>query len=278
MFIIFLFLVPFLPKSSAICSLSGNSFIKTFDDQYYEFPGHCTYQLTADCVDDTFAVHSYLDPDCRHDFCRRSVNLYLGDIEINLRQSFSVVVNNVTVSLPYVMKNLVIRKIVGYLMVDGWKGLSLRWDGVSSLYVELSPTFANKTCGLCGNFNGNSKDDFTGPSGEVKNTVLSFGASWKRLQFGETCSYYPNVQYSQLDSGNKKRSASVCNVLNSNSFAACHKTIKRDPYIQQCEADLSRCNVLSNVDCICDSLTQYSRACAAKKVVLNWRNKNLCRK
>ena len=281
-------LVPFLPSSSAICSVSGNSFIKSFDDRYYHFPGECTYQVAADCVDDTYAIHSYLDPLCElsDGLCKRTVRLYLGDIDINLQQNSIVTVNNVTVHLPYVLKNLVIKTIAAYVTVEGWNGLTIHWDGHSSLYIKLPPLYANKTCGLCGNFNGNPEDDFTSSSGDIKSSAKGFGDTWKRLKVGEEC--ISNVEsVSKAVSGqnhlyksdnNIRNINDPCNILLSSSFLPCHKIVSPIPYIKRCNFDVAHCNSSQNVSCTCDSLTQYSRECASKNVVLVWRNDKLCRK
>lgn len=37
--------------------------------------------------------------------------------------------------------------------------------------VRISSLFANKTCGLCGNYNGESFDDFVTPEGKLVNDV-----------------------------------------------------------------------------------------------------------
>ena len=44
-----------------------------------------------------------------------------------------------------------------------YTGLKIAWDGQTSVYVEMSTLAAGKTCGLCGNFNGNPDDDFMTP-------------------------------------------------------------------------------------------------------------------
>lgn len=41
------------------------------------------------------------------------------------------------------------------------------WDVGTRVYVRLEPTFKNKVCGLCGNFDGNGLDDFRTRQGEL---------------------------------------------------------------------------------------------------------------
>lgn len=44
-------------------------------------------------------------------------------------------------------------------MIFFYSGLRLLWDGLSYIEVELDPVWHNKTCGLCGNYNGIVGDD-----------------------------------------------------------------------------------------------------------------------
>ena len=46
-------------------------------------------------------------------------------------------------------------------------GLYVRWDGDNRVEVRLQAGFKNKTCGLCGNYNGDGskEDEFRTPDG-----------------------------------------------------------------------------------------------------------------
>lgn len=39
-------------------------------------------------------------------------------------------------------------------------------------------SYKDKLCGLCGDYNGNIKDDFRTPTGELVNSPTEFGNSW----------------------------------------------------------------------------------------------------
>ncbi len=45
--------------------------------------------------------------------------------------------------------------------------------------LQLNPAYAGKTCGLCGNYNGNQGDDFLTVGGLVETRVEGFGNAWK---------------------------------------------------------------------------------------------------
>lgn len=67
------------------------------------------------------------------------------------------------------------------------------------LCPQLSTVYAGRTCGLCGNFNGNRGDDFLSPAGLVEALVEDFGNAWKlrgdcldlRQPLGDPCSLNP---------------------------------------------------------------------------------------
>lgn len=66
---------------------------------------------------------------------------------------------------------------------------------------QLSSEYTERTCGLCGNYNGNQGDDFLTPSGLVETLVEDFGNSWKlkgdcqdvQKQESNSCSLTPRL-------------------------------------------------------------------------------------
>ncbi len=52
------YLVPVYPSNhvNSICSTWGNFHFKTFDGDFYQFPGTCEYKLVSDCKNYQFSV------------------------------------------------------------------------------------------------------------------------------------------------------------------------------------------------------------------------------
>ena len=67
---------------------------------------------------------------------------------------------------------------------------TILWDGVSFLEMKVPPKYRNRLCGLCGNFNGDSSDDFNGRHGELYDNGMTFGNSW-RVGGYRACSIHP---------------------------------------------------------------------------------------
>ena len=80
-----------------------------------------------------------------------------------------------------------------------------------------------KVCGLCGNYDGNSKNDFTTRSQETVADVLQFGNSWKA---SSSC---PNAQLlTDPCASNRYRAAwsqKQCSIITSATFKSCHSKV-----------------------------------------------------
>lgn len=89
----------------------------------------------------------------------------------------------------------------------------------SSIYFLLQ----GQVCGLCGNYDGNSINDFTTRSQSVVENVLEFGNSWK---VSSTCPDAASVKDPcSTNPYRKSWSEKQCSIINSNVFAACHSQV-----------------------------------------------------
>ena len=95
------------------------------------------------------------------------------------------------VSLPHVVNSVVIEKVSNYVITYGYNGISVLWDGIDAVYVHVSTNHRNRTCGLCGNYNGISEDDVTTYSGRQVSSIAKFGNSWRMTDVNDLC---PNVR------------------------------------------------------------------------------------
>uniref|UniRef100_A0A3P8VM97 VWFD domain-containing protein n=1 Tax=Cynoglossus semilaevis TaxID=244447 RepID=A0A3P8VM97_CYNSE len=155
----------------AACGIYGDGHYITFDDKRFNFNGECGYTLVQDyCNSDpangTFRIITENVP------CGTAGTTCSKTIKIFLREF--LVVKGTTEVLPSQ-----IRKMGTYLVANIQEGLVLMWDQKTSLFVKISPIFQGKICGLCGNFDGNSKNDFKTRNQETVTDVLEFGNSWK---------------------------------------------------------------------------------------------------
>ena len=101
------------------------------------------------------------------------------------------------VSLPYVVNNVVIEKVSSYVVTYGYNGITVLWDGIDSVYVHVAANHRNRTCGLCGNYNGFPDDDIMTYGGQRVSSIAKFGNSWRMTDINDLC---PNVREEETKS------------------------------------------------------------------------------
>ena len=288
-----------MPSGPSICSLFGFSSIKTFDSKFYSFHGECSYKLAGDCVDDSFSVHYHQKKKCAQSSeCERNVTLYASGTEINLFNINQIRINKEKVTIPYTSPNFAIEHLKGtdYLSITGMRGLTILWNGFS-LDVQLLASFANKTCGLCGNFNGSPRDDFIlNVDGDVASSSDEFGRYWKKIQFGEKCSDRNELfsgsfinRYSSAQQNDPvvhiandglntfDQRSKLCNeFMNHPDFKQCRSSVPVQQYQDICLKDCK--NGLDN--CSCNAYQQFAQACPALNNAdgSRWKIPKHCRK
>lgn len=103
----------------------------------------------------------------------------MGDLKVNLGQKMRVKVNGKKVDLPYRITNrLDINCTTDSVIVNTHIGIKVLWDGISFLEVSVPSSYRGRLCGLCGNFNSQTKDDFTSRRGRLLQDAQKFGQSW----------------------------------------------------------------------------------------------------
>ncbi|MCJ8733665.1 hypothetical protein PDJAM_G00226260 [Pangasius djambal] len=262
-----------------VCVVTGQSHFKTFDDKFFTFSGICQYLLAKDCLSSSFSVlidtvQCADDPDA---VCTRSVTLKFHDLAnqtIRLKHGGVVSVDGIDVQTPLINGRLRVQStVLSSVRLNFGNDLQLDWDGHGRVQLRVSPTYAGKTCGLCGNYNGNQGDDFLTVGGLVETRVEGFGNAWK---MNAECD---NVQKQPTDpcSLNPKRvnfAEESCAVMLSVRFEACHHKVNPSPYVKNCRYDV--CSCADGHECLCAAVSSYAAACAAQGVLIDWRGQGYC--
>lgn len=157
-------------------------------------------------------------------------------------------------------------------------GVQLLWDGTNFLQVQAPVTYKNRLCGLCGNYNGVSRDDFKTRRGEnmTENSVWKFANSW-RVGGTKQCSNKYNENYGREPTTCKyRKKKGMCQPLQGldGLFESCKERVNPSNYIESCHKDMCECE--SDL-CYCDSFTAYAHECKRMGVELpDWRNRTHC--
>ncbi|KAJ8002410.1 hypothetical protein DPEC_G00158600 [Dallia pectoralis] len=263
----------------AECMVTGQSHFKTFDNKFFTFSGHCQYLLARDCTDHAFSViiETVQCADDMEAICTRSVTLSLKSVEITtvkLKHGGLVSVNNLDIQTPMNHGRLRVQRMVqsGVRVLYG-DDLRLEWDGRGHVLLKLWPVWAERTCGLCGNYNGNQGDDFLSAAGLVEAAPQAFGQSWR---INGDCNSAPR-QVTDPCSLNPKRvrfAEEACGIMMSEVFRPCHFLVNPVPFLRFCRYDVCVCS--DEEECLCSALASYAAACSVRGVLLTWRTPDHC--
>ncbi|XP_072516153.1 mucin-5B-like [Salminus brasiliensis] len=258
------------------CTAYGDGHYITFDGKRYTFDGDCEYTLVRDhCghtnVSATFRVITENIPcGTTGTTCSKAIKLFLGRNELILTDgSYQVVQRDQGEEIPYQIRVMGI-----YLVIEANNGLILMWDRKTSIFIKLSPEYKGAVCGLCGNYDGNAKNDFTLRNQGVVNNALDFGNSWKDSSscpsaesIKNPCSYNPYRQ---------AWAEKQCSIIKSDVFKACHSQVDPAPYYDACVWDSCACDTGGDCECFCTAVAAYAEACNEGGDCVAWRTPNTC--
>lgn len=162
-------------------------------------------------------------------------------------------------------------------------GVELSYDSVYSLVVTVPGNYKAQLSGLCGNYNGKTKDDYQLPDKTTASETISFAETWKVPIPWENCDDgcgKPENNCSVCD--DKKRevfnSSFYCGFLKSSlALSHCFPVISPDIYYNNCVLDM--CTSLGDLRILCQSIQSYVSACQMADVIIKeWRTEIICRK
>uniref|UniRef100_UPI00398ED5C1 kielin/chordin-like protein isoform X4 n=1 Tax=Pristiophorus japonicus TaxID=55135 RepID=UPI00398ED5C1 len=270
--------VPNTKPKGASCTVFGELHYVTFDGLFYDLNGTCAYLLAQDCESNRFNVVYQSKRNVSS--AEPGTKVLIVQIEnrtFELSARSPVRVNNTDVELPYSdSTNISIQHSGLYVILRSLEGLSITWDGNSFIEINVPGSLQSRMCGLCGNFNGNSSDDFVLPGGEVASSPIEFGSSWLVRQMkGSLCSAKDIEDPCNGTTLPHHQSAnSTCSVIMGPLFQPAHDSIDPQPYYRACLTDLCAC--VEQTRCLCSVLSAYTFRALRNGVILNWRNETLC--
>lgn len=193
-------------------------------------------------------------------------------------------IDNTLWGLPVALNNTKLKMYQSgrSVLIEVESCLKVRYDWEHQLVVTLCSSYADKTCGLCGNFNGNPSDDFTTPSGAPATGAAAFGGSWKVPGLGEAqcrddcvggCERCEN---SLMKTWEGDLFCGLITLKVNGLFSKCHEVIDPQPYLENCKYDL--CMGGGFRQFLCKALEAYAAACQIAGIqVQDWRKNARCR-
>nr|XP_055061323.1 alpha-tectorin-like [Misgurnus anguillicaudatus] len=272
-------------RSHGSCSASGDPHYISFDGVYFDFQGTCRYVLATVCNDTHGLPHFQVD--ARNAQWRGlqvsitvevfvNVSGHLVHMSQDTNGYSTVSVDGETRNLPILLDSgrVSVYSTGQHIFVSTNFGFSVTYGGSWAVNIIIPSNYSGVTCGLCGNFNGNSNDDFLTPSGVLVPSAGQFGAEWK-VEDGMTCNdgcgdSCPTCQDQTI-------AHSLCNTIRDNQgpFSFCHDVVDPQAYFNDCSFDV--CISENRNDVLCRSVQSYVSACqSANTVVYPWRENASC--
>ncbi|XP_047675481.1 mucin-2-like isoform X2 [Tachysurus fulvidraco] len=264
----------------SICSMWGNFHFKMFDGDVYQFQGTCEYNLVSDCHGPVqgFSVHVKRSGTPGISKITR-VLVTIGGIAFELTKNI-VMVNNDIVKLPHYVAGVLLEENSIYIKLYAKLGLSVTWNKDDAVMLELDSKYANRTCGLCGDYNG----------APVVNEFLSDGYVIGFTEFANRHRIHSPIEdcedpYEEFE--NEDKSVDKCQLFREDcsellldeSWSFCRNVLSPEPYIQSCMLDTCASGPGDTDDStfFCSTLSEYSRQCShAGGKPPNWRTPTFC--
>ncbi|XP_074232012.1 mucin-19 [Camelus bactrianus] len=261
------------------CHIYGEGHVRTFDGRSYSFDGLCQYSFLEDyCGDEngTFRILTESVPCCEDGLtCSRKIIVAFQDQNVVLHDGKVTAVKTTESKECELDGNLYTVHTVGlYLVLKFSNGITVIWDKNTRMSVILDPRWNGKVCGLCGNNNGDLKDDFTTRYSSVAAGALEFGNSWKTSQ---ECSDTVTQTF-PCDSNPYCKAWAVrkCELIRDSTFRDCHSKVDPSEYYDACIEEACACDMEGKYLGFCTAVAMYAEACSAVGVCVTWRKPDLC--
>ncbi|XP_035492191.1 IgGFc-binding protein [Scophthalmus maximus] len=275
------------PISHATCTASGDPHYRTFDGRRYDFQGTCVYQLVGLCSQQPGLVPFKVTVQNDHRGSKavsytRTVTLSIYGITITISREYpyKVLIDGRLALLPLDYNNELVIFLGGWTaVVETVAGITLTFDWRSLVSVTLPSNYQAAVCGLCGNYNGNTKDDLTMPNGQIAPDGARLGESWQ-VAIVPGCSSACQGPWCQAcsDSQRKKYQAQKhCGIIadKAGPLRDCHSHVDPAPYLEDCVYDA--CHYHGHQGSVCDAVGVYVSACQSQGItILSWRTDTFC--
>uniref|UniRef100_A0A8C9GN61 VWFD domain-containing protein n=1 Tax=Piliocolobus tephrosceles TaxID=591936 RepID=A0A8C9GN61_9PRIM len=166
------------------------------------------------------------------------------------------------------------REVGQYLVVESNTGIIVIWDKRTTVFIKLAPSYKGTVCGLCGNFDDRSNNDFTTRDHMVVSSGLDFGNSWKEAH---TCpDVSTNPEPCSLNPHRRSWAEKQCSILKSDVFSICHDKVDPKPFYEACVHDSCSCDTGGDCECFCSAVASYAQECTKEGACVFWRTPDLC--
>ncbi|KAM9314092.1 zonadhesin, like [Pholidichthys leucotaenia] len=270
------------PKGTSSCVASGDPHYTTFDKHKYDFMGNCSYLMSKPC-NQTHLPYYEVHADNENRYNRptisyvKAVNVYVHSVKISILKGGTVQVNGTNVNIPISpAPGVSVFKSGKHYTVSMSFGVTVRYDGNHFMDIKVIKDYQSTLCGLCGDYDGDAKDDLRKPDGSLTTNVNEFGHSWNT---DPECNKKPNTTLPGCDEEEQElyESSGYCGLLldPKGPFAVCHAKVNPNNYFRDCVFDLCELDGVHQI--LCEAIEAYVNECQDRGVNIGaWRNETFC--
>lgn len=273
--------------TSGTCVVTGDRSYLSFDGTAFDIPGACAYVLTESCSGDDDTEHFVVKIKKNSRQKTKvsgievlSVEVYGLTLTMERGKIGTIMVDSVFQGLPAILHQgqvQVHRHGEGIHLQTAF-GLVVRYDFYHYVAVTAPPGYQGRLCGLCGNNNGKSEDDFLFPDGRPAPNAIAFGSAWKMptMACEESCSE-DDCPVCTEEKKKVFQKPNYCGILTDphGPFSSCFNTVSPTLYLDACIRDL--CLTKAKTDVLCRSIQSYMSSCQAAGVTIEaWRKPSFC--
>ncbi|XP_071415412.1 mucin-2 [Pithys albifrons albifrons] len=258
------------------CMIYGSGHYITFDGKFYDFDGNCEYVAIQDFCGDknssgSFSIITENVP-CGTTgvTCSKAIKMFLGKTELKLEnKEYKEIQRDVGDDVVYWNRTVGL-----YLVIEASNGVMLIWDKKTTVFIKLSPDYKSKVCGLCGNFDDKSNNDFTTRSGLQETNALKFGNSWKQSPMCPDVTQ--EIKPCDMKPHRKSWAEKECSIIQSEVFKICHSKVNPVPFYEACVHDACSCDSGGDCECFCSAVAAYAQECTKAEACVFWRTPDIC--
>ncbi|XP_069738886.1 IgGFc-binding protein-like [Phaenicophaeus curvirostris] len=259
-------------QKSGRCSTRRDQSYVSFDGHHGSFGGSCLQELVGTCEasQELVAFRVWVKNEGRRPHggaTARSVKVHVHGHNVTLSHRFPgrALVDDLLVHLPHLLPGgsvSVSRRGWGTSLVSSF-GLRVSFDGQSHVAVAVPSSYSGSLCGLCGDFDGDPRNDVPTTSGPCEEPPPPPPP--------------PPCSHREVIARKQRVTEEECGLLLSRRgpFRPCHLLVEPESFFQACVHDY--CVFRGHRSVVCGALTGYAAACQEAGGVLEaWRSKNVC--
>uniref|UniRef100_A0A4W6D050 Mucin 5.1, oligomeric mucus/gel-forming n=1 Tax=Lates calcarifer TaxID=8187 RepID=A0A4W6D050_LATCA len=240
-------------ECQCICYGWGDPHYVTFDGTYYGFQGNCSYWLVKEILP-------------KYNFSVMIDNYYCGAPDgLSCPQSITVFYQSYKIFITQKDINGIFTNQLGDQYILKIKNGFCIILVIHCVMVLLMMRISLGTC------DNNRTDDCMLPSGKIDPSCPHMAHEWHANN-----SYCEPPSHPTPTPKPDTCNTTICDIIKSSVFEACHKVIDYTPFVTACKFDMCHMHI-NHIGCT--SIQTYADACAETGICIDWRSatKGLCK-